>query len=96
MCLSSTTSGESTWELAVVWKIVWKVMQGWSYAGMSKVLEYEATLELKDRGGKKDTFKKREKVRHPQDSVRACARPYLALAALDVYALWRFILPALT
>jgi uncharacterized membrane protein YidH (DUF202 family) len=26
----------------------------------------------------------------------ACAMPYLALAALDLYALWRFIVPALT
>jgi hypothetical protein len=59
--------------VAVVWKIVRKVVQGRSYAGMYEVLEYEATLELKDRGGKKATFKKREKVRYLQDNIRACA-----------------------
>jgi hypothetical protein len=38
---------------------------------MYEVLEYESTLELKDRGGKQATFKKREKVRYLQDNVIA-------------------------
>jgi len=38
---------------------------------MYEVLEYESTLELKDRGGKRATFKKREKVRYLQDNVIA-------------------------
>ena len=46
-------------------------MQGRSYAGMYEVLEYESTLELKDRGGKRAAFKKREKVRCLQDNVIA-------------------------
>jgi hypothetical protein len=41
------------------------------YHGMYKVLRYEATLELKDRGGKRATFKKHEKVRYLQDNVIA-------------------------
>jgi len=57
--------------LGDLWKIIRKVMQGWSYKGMYEVLDYESTLELKDRGGKKATFKKREKVRYLQDNVIA-------------------------
>jgi len=38
---------------------------------MYEVLKYESTLELKDRGGKRATFKKREKVRYLQDNVIA-------------------------
>ena len=53
------------------WKIIQKVMQSRSHAGMYEVLEYESTLELQDRGGKKATFKKREKVRYLQDNVIA-------------------------
>lgn len=53
------------------WEIIRKVMQSWSYQDLYEVLEYESTLELKDRGGKKATFKKREKVRYLQDNVIA-------------------------
>jgi len=38
---------------------------------LPEVLEYESTLELKDRGGKRAIFKKREKVRYLQDNVIA-------------------------
>ena len=38
---------------------------------MYDVLEYESTLELKDRGGKRATFQKREKVRYRQDNIIA-------------------------
>jgi len=37
----------------------------------TSVLEYESTLELKDREGKTATFKKREKVRYLQNKVIA-------------------------
>lgn len=57
--------------LGEAWKIARKVIQGRSYTGMYEVLEYESTLELKDRGGKRATFKKREKVRYLQDNVIA-------------------------
>ena len=57
--------------LGEAWKIVRKVIQDRSYRGMYEVIEYESTLELKDRGGKKATFKKREKVRYLQDNVIA-------------------------
>jgi len=57
--------------VGVMWKTIRKVMQGRSYRGMYEVLEYESTLELKDRGGKRATFKKREKVRYLQDNVIA-------------------------
>jgi hypothetical protein len=39
------------------------------HRGMYEVLAYETTLELKDRGGKRATFKKRQKVRYLQDNV---------------------------
>jgi len=38
---------------------------------MCEVLRYESTLELKDRGGERATFKKREQVRYLQDNVIA-------------------------
>ena len=44
-------------------------MQGRSYNGMYKVLEYESVLELKDRGGKEAIFRKRKTVRYLQDNV---------------------------
>jgi len=57
--------------LGDLWKIIRKVMQGWSYKGMYEVLDYESTLELRDRTGKSATFKKREEVRYLQDNVVA-------------------------
>ena len=53
------------------WKIILKALQGRSFEGMYDVLEYESTLELKDRGGKRATFNKREKVRYLQDNIIA-------------------------
>jgi hypothetical protein len=38
---------------------------------MYEALEYRSTLELKDRGGKRATFRKRERVRYLQDNVIA-------------------------
>lgn len=57
--------------LSDVWKAPRKALSGQSYKGLYEVLEYESTLELKDRGGKRAAFKKREKVRHLQDNVIA-------------------------
>ena len=34
------------------WKILRKLIAGWSHQGGYEVLEYDLTLELKDRGGK--------------------------------------------
>jgi hypothetical protein len=57
--------------LVDAWKAARKLLQSRSYKGMYEVLEYESTLELKDRGGKRAAFKKREKVRYLQDNVIA-------------------------
>jgi hypothetical protein len=57
--------------LGDVWKVLQKALPGQSYKGLYEVLEYESTLELKDRGGKRAAFKKREKVRYLQDNVIA-------------------------
>jgi len=54
-----------------MWKIGRKVMRGLANEGVYEVLDYESTLELHDRGGKKATFKKRKKVRYLQDNIIA-------------------------
>jgi len=48
-----------------------KAIQGLSDEGVYEVLEYESTLDLEDRGGKRATFSKRERVRYLQDNVIA-------------------------
>jgi len=48
-----------------------KAIQGRYYKGLYEVLEYESTLELKDRERNEATFRKREKVRYLQDNVIA-------------------------
>ena len=53
------------------WKTIQKMMHRQSSQGMYQVLEYESTLELKDRGGQKATFRKREQVLYLQDSIIA-------------------------
>jgi hypothetical protein len=57
--------------LGGVGKVVREIVQARSHRGMCEALEYEATLELEDPGGKRATFKKREKVRYLQDNVIA-------------------------
>jgi hypothetical protein len=52
-------------------KALRRLIEGRSYKGLYEVLEYESTLELKDREGKTATFKKREKVRYLQNNVIA-------------------------
>jgi hypothetical protein len=57
--------------LTEVWKSGKKVLRGMANEGMYEVLEYESTLELKDKKGKKARLKKREKVRYLQDNIIA-------------------------
>jgi hypothetical protein len=47
------------------------VARGMSNEGVYEVLEYEATLELRDKRGEQATFHKREKVRYLQNYVLA-------------------------
>ena len=54
-----------------IWKIGRKVMRGLSNEGMYEVLDYESTLELKDKRGKNAIVRKREKVRYLQDNIIA-------------------------
>lgn len=49
----------------------WDLMKSRNPKGMYEVLEYEATLELKDIKGKKALVSKRERVRYLQDNVIA-------------------------
>ena len=64
--------GLSWFEIAgELWKVGRKVMRGLASEGMYEVLDYESTLELHDRGGKRATFKKRLKIRYLQDDIIA-------------------------
>ena len=49
--------------LAEIYKLLRTLWRGLADEGMYEVLEYESTLELLDRHGKRASFKKREKVR---------------------------------
>ena len=53
------------------WKELRKVFRGFSDEGIYEVLEYESTLVLHDREGKKATFGKRQKVRYLQNYIIA-------------------------
>ena len=57
--------------LANAWKYGRKLFRGMSNEGMYETLEYESTLELLDKTGKKAHFKKRKKVRYLQDNIIA-------------------------
>ena len=57
--------------LRELWKMTHKALQRRLSAGMYEVLAYESTLELRDRSGKRATFRKRERVRYLQDHVIA-------------------------
>ena len=48
-----------------------KLLCGQTSEGMYEVLEYESTLELLDKQGKRAMFQKREKVRYLQDNIIA-------------------------
>lgn len=49
------------------WKIGRKLMRGFANEGMYEVLDYESTLELLDKEGKKANYRKRLKIRYFQD-----------------------------
>ncbi|MGD8457010.1 MAG: hypothetical protein PVF83_11535 [Anaerolineales bacterium] len=54
-----------------LWKVGRKVMRGLANEGMYEVLDYDSTLEIHDRGGKKATYHKRMKIRYLQDDIVA-------------------------
>ena len=56
---------------AELYKLIRKLWRGLADEGMYEVLEYESTLELLDRHGKRASFKKREKVRYRQNNIIA-------------------------
>lgn len=59
-------------EVAVeAWKFARKILHGMTYEGMYEVLEYDSTLELQDKEGKKAVFRKRKKVRYLQNNIIA-------------------------
>ena len=53
------------------WKLGHKIIRGLTDEGMYEVLEYESTLELHDKAGKRASFKKRKKVRYLQNDIIA-------------------------
>jgi hypothetical protein len=54
-----------------LWNIGRKVLQGVAIDGVYETLEYESTLEIHDRKGKRATFSKRKKIRYLQDKIIA-------------------------
>jgi len=54
-----------------LWKVGKKLMRGLSNEGMYEVLDYETTLELKDKRGENAIVRKRERVRYLQDNIIA-------------------------
>lgn len=48
-----------------------KIYKDFSQDGLYEVLEYESTLELLDKSGKKAKFQKREKIRYQQNNIIA-------------------------
>jgi hypothetical protein len=69
----ATTFLGSPWPeiLAHLWKAGRKLLRGLSEEGMYEVLEYESTLELKDKRGEHALFRKRERVRYLQNNIMA-------------------------
>jgi len=53
------------------WGIGRRILRGFASEGIYEVLDYECTLELKDRDGRKAIIHKREKVRYLQDAITA-------------------------
>ncbi len=54
-----------------VWRIGRSILRGFANEGIYEVLDYECTLELKDKEGVKAVIHKREKVRYLQDNIIA-------------------------
>jgi hypothetical protein len=63
----------SSWPQMVmqVWKTARKILRGMADEGMYEVLEYESTLELKDKRGERALVRKYEKVRYLQNHIIA-------------------------
>lgn len=57
--------------LTQAWRLISKWLREDATSGTYEVLDYDATLELRDRRGKVAIFKRREKVRFLQDHVIA-------------------------
>ncbi len=57
--------------IGTLWRVGSKILKGMANEGMYEVLEYESTLELKDRQGKRATIQKKEKVRYLQNKILA-------------------------
>jgi hypothetical protein len=57
--------------LAETYKLLHTLWRGLADEGMYEVLEYESTLELLDRQGKRVRFRKRQKVRYLQNNIIA-------------------------
>lgn len=57
--------------IAEGWKLARKIWRGMTEEGMYEVLEYETTLELKDKHGERAQFYKRQKVRYLQNNIIA-------------------------
>ena len=57
--------------LAESWKLSRKLWRGMAVEGMYEVLEYESTLDIRDKYGRQAQFQKREKVRYLQDNIIA-------------------------
>jgi len=54
-----------------IWKTISKVFRGFASEGIYEVLDYECTMELKDKSGTNAIIHKREKVRFRQDYIIA-------------------------
>jgi len=52
-----------------LWKIGRQIARGLASEGVYEVIEYECTLELKDKDGKHATIHKRKKIRYLQDYI---------------------------
>ena len=57
--------------LAEAWKLGCKILRGLTDEGMYEVLEYESTLELLDKEGKRAVFRKKKKIRYLQNNIIA-------------------------
>ena len=57
--------------LVDVWEFGRKIWQGMTDEGMYEVLDYESTLELLDKNGRKAQFEKQERVRYLQNNIIA-------------------------
>jgi len=68
----ATLFGSPWFEIMIeAWKLGHKIIRGLTDEGMYEVKEYESTLELQDKTGKKAVLRKRKKVRYLQNNIIA-------------------------